>query len=107
MKQQFRDLFSRFIAEKTRAELSAEALRRKIVMAPVARIADLPQDPQLIFRRFFQKMPGNALGREMLLPGAPYRLSEPLWRLQRAAPRLGEDNMALLGEAPSGRRLGA
>jgi benzylsuccinate CoA-transferase BbsE subunit len=107
MKNQFRDIFSRFVAGKTRAELAAEALRRKIVMAPVARIADLPQDPQLVFRRFFQKMPGVALGREVLLPGAPYRLSEPLWRLQRAAPHLGEDNMALLSEAPSGQRIGA
>jgi benzylsuccinate CoA-transferase BbsE subunit len=107
MKQQFRDVFSRFIADKTSAELAAEALRRKIVMAPVARIADLTQDPQLVFRRFFQKMPGNALGREVLLPGAPYRLSEPLWRLERAAPHLGEDNAALLGVAPSGQRIGA
>jgi benzylsuccinate CoA-transferase BbsE subunit len=107
MKKQFRDVFSRFIASKTNAELAAEALRRKIVMAPVARIADLPQDPQLVFRRFFQKMPGNALGREVLLPGAPYRLSEPLWRLERGAPHLGEDNAALLGESPSGQRIGA
>lgn len=107
MKRQFRDIFSRFVAEKTRAELAAEALRRKIVMAPVARVADLAQDPQLVFRRFFQKMPGNTLGREVLLPGAPYRLSEPLWRLQRAAPHLGEDNSALLGEPPAGQRIGA
>lgn len=107
MKHRFRDLFSRFIAGKTRAELAAEALRRKVVMAPVARIADLPQDPQLVFRRFFQKMPGASLGREVLLPGAPYRLSEPLWRLQRAAPRLGEDNTALLGVSASGQRVGA
>jgi hypothetical protein len=34
-------------------------------------------------------------------------LSEPLWRLQRAAPHLGEDNTALVGEARSGRRIGA
>ena len=107
MKQQFRDLFSRFVADKTRTELATKALRRKIVMAPVARIADLPQDPQLVFRRFFQKMPGTALGREVLLPGAPYRLSEPLWRLQRGAPHLGEDNVALLNEAPPGQRVGA
>jgi benzylsuccinate CoA-transferase BbsE subunit len=43
----------------------------------------------------------------VLLPGAPYRLSEPLWRLQRGAPHLGEDNAAILGEHPSGQRIGA
>jgi crotonobetainyl-CoA:carnitine CoA-transferase CaiB-like acyl-CoA transferase len=28
----------------------------------------------------------------MVAPGAPYRLSETPWRIQRPAPRLGEHN---------------
>jgi len=104
MKQEFRALFERFVADKTKAELAAEALKRKIVMAPVSRIADLQTDPQLIFRRYFQKMtiPGRA--GDVLFPGAPYRLSEPVWRIERPAPRLGQDNDALLG-APSVRQV--
>lgn len=97
MKQEFRVLFERFVADRTKAELGAEALRRKIVMAPVSRIADLQVDPQLLFRRFFKKVPMPGLGREVPFPGAPYRLSEALWRIDRAAPRLGEDNDAVLG----------
>jgi benzylsuccinate CoA-transferase BbsE subunit len=97
MKAEFRALFERFIADKTKAELGAEALRRKIVMAPVSRIADLQADQQLVFRRFFQKVPVPGLGNEVLFPGAPYRLSEPVWRIERSAPRLGEDNEAILG----------
>ena len=107
MKQMFRTLFERFVADRSKAELAAEALRRKIVMAPVSRIADLPQDPQLVFRRFFHKLPMPGLGREIAMPGAPYRLSEPLWQLNRAAPLLGEDNAPVLGVAPAGaRRIG-
>ena len=107
MKQAFRALFERFVAERSKAELSAEALRRKIVMAPVSRIADLPQDPQLVFRRFFHKLPMPGLGRDMAMLGAPYRLSEPVWQLNRAAPLPGEDNDAVLGAAPaSARRVG-
>jgi benzylsuccinate CoA-transferase BbsE subunit len=97
MKAEFRTLFERFIADKTKAELSTEALRRKVVMAPVSRIADLQTDPQLVFRRFFQKVPVPGLGNDVLFPGAPYRLSEPIWRIERSAPRLGEDNDSILG----------
>jgi benzylsuccinate CoA-transferase BbsE subunit len=96
MRDQFRALFERFVADKSKAELTAEALRRKIVLAPVSRIADLPHDPQLLFRQYFHKLAIPGLGREVAMPGAPYRLSEPLWRLDRAAPRLGEDNATVL-----------
>jgi benzylsuccinate CoA-transferase BbsE subunit len=99
MREEFRVMFERFVADKTKAELGAEALRRKLLMAPVSRIADLQADPQLIFRRYFQKLAVPGLGKDALFPGAPYRLSEPLWRLERAAPSLGEDNEAILGAA--------
>ncbi len=96
MRAEFRALFEEFVADKTKAELGAEALRRKVVMAPVSRIADLPGDPQLVFRRFFQKVAVPGLG-DVQFPDAPYRLSEPLWRIERGAPSLGEDNDAVLG----------
>lgn len=99
MREEFRLLFERFIADKTKAELGGEALRRKLLMAPVSRIADLQADPQLIFRRYFQKLPVPGLGKDAVFPGAPYRLSEPLWQLERGAPRLGEHNDAILGAA--------
>ncbi|WP_353181619.1 CoA transferase [Bosea sp. (in: a-proteobacteria)] len=101
MRAEFRALFERFIADKTKAELGAEALRRKIVMAPVSRIADLHTDPQLVFRRYFQKVAMPGLGREVSFPGAPYRLSEPVWRIDRGAPALGEHDEDILGRASS------
>jgi len=104
MREQFRVLFERFVADRTKEELGAEALRRKVVMAPVSRIADLPQDQQLLYRGYFHKVAMPGLGREVAMPGAPYRLSEPLWRLDRAAPRLGEDNAAIFGTGPDARR---
>ena len=91
MKVEFRPLFERFVADKTKAELSAEALKRKLVMAPVSRIADLQADPQLLFRRFFHQLAMPGLGSDVAFPGPPYRLSEPLWRVDRPAPRLDDD----------------
>lgn len=97
MAEEFRGIFEPFIADKTKAELGAQALARKICLAPISGIADLPADPQLIFRRYFRNVAMPALGRELAFPGAPYRLSEPVWRIDRAAPRLGEDTSVLLG----------
>ncbi|HVY14934.1 MAG TPA: CoA transferase, partial [Rhodopila sp.] len=65
MKAEFRPLFERFVADKTKTELSAEALKRKLVMAPVSRIADLQADPQLLFRRFFHKVAMPGLGKDV------------------------------------------
>jgi benzylsuccinate CoA-transferase BbsE subunit len=90
MYDEFRGLFERFIAEKSRAELRAEALKRKLVLAPVSSISDLQFDPQLLFRGFFSSLDMPALGREVMMPGAPYRLSEPLWQLNTSAPGLGD-----------------
>jgi benzylsuccinate CoA-transferase BbsE subunit len=107
MKDEFRALFEKFLAARTMREAAAEALKRKIVLAPVSRVSDLTENPQLLFRRYFRKLPMPALGREVTFPGAPYRLSEPVWSLDRAAPRLGQDtDEVLASKSPSTRSAG-
>jgi benzylsuccinate CoA-transferase BbsE subunit len=91
----FRQEFEAFIRDRTKAALTAEALRRKIVMAPVARIAEVLGDEQLAYRNYFATVDDPQLGRGTLLPGAPYRLSEPVWHAS-AAPGLGQHNDELL-----------
>lgn len=100
MKIEFRALFEDFVRTKTKAELRDVALARKICMAPVSRIADLQDDPQLVYRRFFGVLPDGTA-----IPGAPYRLSEPLWRIERDAPAAGQDNAAILGALRAGERM--
>jgi benzylsuccinate CoA-transferase BbsE subunit len=97
MKREFRGIFEGFIANKTRVEMRDQALRRKIVMAPVSRVGDLAEDPQLIFRNFFTDVDHPALGRSLRFPGAPYRLSEPVWHIDRAAPSVGEHDAEFAG----------
>jgi crotonobetainyl-CoA:carnitine CoA-transferase CaiB-like acyl-CoA transferase len=36
-------------------------------------------------------------GRDILYPGAPYRLSATPWAISRPAPKLGEHNAEILG----------
>jgi benzylsuccinate CoA-transferase BbsE subunit len=91
LRQEFRFILERFLAGRSRVTIAAEALARKILLAPVNRMADLPLDLQLLHRGFFIKVAQRALGRDVLFPGAPYRLSEPVWAVERGAPQLGED----------------
>ncbi|MGB3405893.1 MAG: CoA transferase [Jannaschia sp.] len=81
-KAMFRVLFTAFTETRTKAELRQGAMVRRVVMAPVARFADLPDDPQLSHRGFFRQVGDH------LFPGPPYRLSEPVWQIS-PAPALG------------------
>jgi len=106
MRDEFRAMFESFAAKRTKAELRAEALKRRIILAPVSSISDLPHDPQLIFRRYFHDLPHPAAGRGLRFPGAPYRLSEPVWRIDRPAPLPGEDTDLVLRAAPRAAAAG-
>lgn len=82
-KAAFRELFVAFAGGMTKAEIRTEAMKRKMITAPVARFPDLPEDPQLQHRGFFTEVGGKRF------PGAPYRFSEPVWSVSKA-PGLGE-----------------
>jgi len=88
----FRQVFESFLADKRRGGITQEAIARKILIAPVSTVADLPADPQLMFRSFFYSMP--YLGRSVLSPGAPYRLSEPVWGPYAASAGEGPGHLA-------------
>lgn len=102
-RQAFREIFEAFVAGRTRKELGAVALNRRLIMAPVNRIADLEDDPQLIFRRYFHKVGIPGLEQEVTFPGAPYRLSRPVWRIESGPPELGADNAQVFGGRSAGR----
>ncbi|MCB1341061.1 MAG: CoA transferase [Pseudooceanicola sp.] len=77
-KSAFRDHFTAFVGSMTKAEIREQAMRRKMITAPVARFPDLPDDPQLQYRDFFTRVNGHRF------PGAPYRFSEPVWSVSQA-----------------------
>jgi benzylsuccinate CoA-transferase BbsE subunit len=81
----FHPVFEAFTRHFTRAELVENALRRRIVMAPVARVRDVLDDPQLAWRDYFVRL-GEDGPR---FPGAPYKMSEPVWGVA-PPPALGE-----------------
>jgi benzylsuccinate CoA-transferase BbsE subunit len=88
-------VLGRFFMKHTKAELAAEARRRRIMLFPVHTARDLCEHPQLLARDFFQPLPHPELDETLCYPGAPYRLSKTPWHLRRCAPLIGEHNEAI------------
>jgi crotonobetainyl-CoA:carnitine CoA-transferase CaiB-like acyl-CoA transferase len=98
----------RFFMTMTKREIYAEALRRRILLAPVASAADIAADEQLKARDYFVRINHDTLGRTLTLPGAFARLSATPIGPARRAPRLGEHNHEVFREllGIDGARLG-
>lgn len=79
-KAEYRRLVEPVYARLTRTELRDIAVARRLIFAPVARITDLFTDDQLSLGQFFVDRL-SADGAAVKLPGAPYRLSEPVWMI--------------------------
>ncbi|MBI4190189.1 MAG: CoA transferase [Betaproteobacteria bacterium] len=97
-KRIFAELFTPWAKTRTKAYLYHEGQRRHIPIAPINVPADLLENRQLNYRNHFVEVTHALRDRPMLMPGAPYKLSETPWRIQRPAPRLGEHNAEVYGE---------
>jgi benzylsuccinate CoA-transferase BbsE subunit len=92
----FSHVFGAFARTRTRLELYREAQRRGIALAPVNDIASVLADPQLEARGFWVSVPDARTGRDLVLPGPPYRLSATPALPAREAPLLGADSGPVL-----------
>jgi benzylsuccinate CoA-transferase BbsE subunit len=91
------DCVQRFFMTMTKQEIYEGALKRRLLLAPVATAADIAADPQLKARRYFVSVEHDTLGRNLTLPGAFAKLSETPIDAPGRAPRLGEHNQQVLG----------
>ncbi len=83
--------------EQSVQELYEAAQRRRVPFAPVSTMGDLLDSPHLRARGFFATITHPVAG-DLLMPGAPYRLSATPWTLRRPAPCLGQHTAEVLGE---------
>ncbi len=97
-KQYFLEMFVPWAKTKTKAYLYHEGQRRHIPIAAINAPVDLLDNRQLQYRRHFVEVMHHLRDKPMIMPGAPYKLSETPWRLQRPAPRLGEHNAEIYAE---------
>jgi crotonobetainyl-CoA:carnitine CoA-transferase CaiB-like acyl-CoA transferase len=84
-----------FLRTRTKAEVYAEGVRRRILVAPVATVAEVAADPQLAARDYFAAIDDPALGRAVRFPGPFARLSGTPLAPPRRAPEPGEHNDAV------------
>lgn len=85
-------LIQDFLMTKTKKELLEEAVKRGIMMAPCATMADIMENRQLEAREFWEKVDHPELGEVITYPGAPVRLSDTPWKMHCRAPLIGEHN---------------
>jgi len=92
------EIVAAFLRTRTKAEIYREGMRRRILVAPVATVADTAADPQLAFRDYFRRVDDPAVGRTVRFPGPFARLSATPLAEPRRPPAPGEDNAGVYGQ---------
>jgi benzylsuccinate CoA-transferase BbsE subunit len=91
--EDFEDRVTRFFLPMTKREIYDGALKRRILLAPVATVADIARDEQLEARGFFVDVDHrDTLGRTLRMPGAFAKLGATPIGVPSRAPRIGEHN---------------
>lgn len=83
----------KFTLTKTKAELYQEgAIKRKIMIAPVATTRDINEDIQLESRNYWEKLYHDELGDSVIYCGPFVKMSETPLKYKSRAPMIGEHN---------------
>jgi crotonobetainyl-CoA:carnitine CoA-transferase CaiB-like acyl-CoA transferase len=85
----------RFLMSHTKAELFEGAVKRRILLFPVATVSDIVQNTQLQARGYFRQVAHPELGTPISYPGPFVRASATPIHLHRFAPTLGQHNAAI------------
>ncbi len=86
------EALERFLMTKTKKEIWQNILKRRILAAPVATVADIAEDPQLAERGYFVEIDAPHLGRKFTMPGAFAKLSGTPIGPAGPAPQIGQHN---------------
>jgi len=95
------DAFAPFIATKTKAELLERAAAHRMLLAPVNTVADLPDNPQLAHRGYWQQVQHPGLNTAVTYPGPFAKVDALPLRIRRRAPRIGEHDREIAAETES------
>ena len=77
--------------------------RRGIAVGPIYAPEEAFEDEHFRARGFQVPVAHADLGRTFRYPGAPYRMTASPWRIARRAPKLGEHNDEVFGQAAAAR----
>jgi crotonobetainyl-CoA:carnitine CoA-transferase CaiB-like acyl-CoA transferase len=91
----------RFTLAHTKAELYAEAQRRRLLIVPVSTTADVAASEQLAARNFWTPIAHPELGRSVIYPGPFARFSATPIKYHRRPPLPGEHTEEVFAEVQS------
>lgn len=84
-------LLAPWLTSHTKDEIHRLCLERRIPFCPVKNMKDVVNDEHLKVRKYFVDVQHPMAG-VLKFPGAPGKLSETPWRIERPAPLLGQHN---------------
>jgi len=87
-----------FLLTKTKKELYGEALKRRVLLAPIADAADIYANPQLRARGFWVDVEHPELEYTLTYCGSFLKLSESPLGIRRRPPLIGEHNKEIYSE---------
>ncbi len=90
-------MITEWATKRTRAEVTVAAQSKGIPIVPCNSTEDMFRSSHLAERQFLVEIDHPQTGK-LRYPGAPYRLSETPWRVDRPAPLLGQHNEEILCE---------
>jgi len=82
----------------TKKEILENALKRDIILYPLATMKEVREYEQLTFRDFWQEVEHPELAETLTYPGAFAVVSEAPLKIKRRAPLIGEHNTDVYGE---------
>jgi len=100
---------AKFFMTHTKAELLEEALKRRIILYPMATTSDIVNSVQLAAREFWTEVEHPELGTTITYPGPFAKASEMSPKISRQAPLIGEHNQEVYEKelATSGEGVGS
>lgn len=87
-----------FFLSKTKKELHEEAIKRRILIAPIATARDVCENPQFRARDFWVEVEHAELGDGLTYCGPFMKFSEAALEIKRRPPLIGEHNQEVYGE---------
>ncbi len=90
--ERIKGLVATFLRSMTKAEAFDLAREYGLLIAPLATIDDVLENPQLIAREYWQTIEDRELGLKLTYPGPFARLSGTPIEFKRRPPRIGEHN---------------
>lgn len=95
--QHLMESIARFVAVRTKAHLFDAALEHRLLLAPIATMADVLASPHLMARAYWCAVEHPELDRSVIYPGPFARMSKTPIQYRLRPPLIGEHNTEILG----------